>query len=99
VASEFDAADIPRHSIALLVRWISRTAMRIGARLTAEARDLGVLTLPELCNNSRIRAFMDHVHEAFKSHQRTPSGQALLNAAVAPGSHRREAGQHPSRSR
>lgn len=48
--------------------------VRIGARLTAEARDLWVLTLPELRNNSRIRAFMDHAYEAFKPHQRALDG-------------------------
>lgn len=48
--------------------------VRIGARLTEEARDLWVLTLPELRNNSRIRAFMDHVYEAFKPRQRALEG-------------------------
>jgi DNA-binding transcriptional LysR family regulator len=48
--------------------------VRIGARLTTEARDLWVLTLPDLRNNSRIRAFMDHVYEAFKPHQRALEG-------------------------
>ena len=43
--------------------------VRIGARLTEEARDLWLLTLPELRSNSRVRAFMDHVFEAFKPHQ------------------------------
>lgn len=43
--------------------------VRLGARLTEEARDLWVLTLPELRNSTRIRAFMDHVHSGFKRHQ------------------------------
>ena len=49
--------------------------VRIGARLTAEARDLWVLTLPELRHNSRIRAFMDHAYEAFKPHKRALAGK------------------------
>ena len=48
--------------------------VRIGARLTDEARDLWVLTLPELRNNSRIRAFLEHVHGAFKPRQRALDG-------------------------
>ncbi len=48
--------------------------VRLGARLTEEARDLWVLTLPELRSSSRIRAFMDHVHGAFKRHQRALEG-------------------------
>ncbi|MFY0529156.1 LysR family transcriptional regulator [Archangium gephyra] len=48
--------------------------VRVGARLSDEARDLWVLTLPELRNNSRIRAFMDHVYDAFKPHQRALEG-------------------------
>jgi DNA-binding transcriptional LysR family regulator len=52
-----------------------RALVRIGARLSEEARDLWVLTLPELRNNSRIRAFMDHVHEGFKPHQQALEGQ------------------------
>lgn len=48
--------------------------MRLGARLTEEARDLWVLTLPELRNNSRIHAFMEHVHGAFKPRQRALAG-------------------------
>jgi DNA-binding transcriptional LysR family regulator len=43
--------------------------VRLGARLTGEARDLWVLTLPDLRHNSRIRAFIEHVHEAFQSRQ------------------------------
>ena len=37
----------------------------VGPRLDAEARGLWALTLPELLTNSRVRAFMDHVYEAF----------------------------------
>jgi DNA-binding transcriptional LysR family regulator len=48
--------------------------VRLGARLTEEARDLWVLTLPELRNHSRIHAFMDHVHGAFKPRQRALAG-------------------------
>jgi len=50
--------------------------VRVGARLSEEARDLWGLTLPELRNNRRIRAFMDHVYDAFKPHQRTLEGSA-----------------------
>ena len=50
--------------------------VRIGARLGEEARDLWVLTLPELGNNSRIRAFMDHVHSALKPRQHALEGCA-----------------------
>lgn len=48
--------------------------VRLGARLIEEARNLWILTLPELRNSSRIRAFMDHVHSAFKPHQRALEG-------------------------
>jgi DNA-binding transcriptional LysR family regulator len=48
--------------------------VRLGVRLTDEARDLWVLTLPELRNSSRVRAFTDHVHSAFKRHQRALAG-------------------------
>jgi DNA-binding transcriptional LysR family regulator len=48
--------------------------VRLGVPLTDEARDLWVLTLPELRNSSRIRAFMEHVHAAFKPHQRALAG-------------------------
>jgi DNA-binding transcriptional LysR family regulator len=48
--------------------------VRLGARLTAEARSLWVLTLPELRNNSRIRAFMDHAYDAFQPHERALEG-------------------------
>ncbi|MDP1914824.1 MAG: LysR family transcriptional regulator [Myxococcales bacterium] len=56
---------------------------RIGARLTDEARDLWLLTLPELRNNSRVRAFMDHVFEAFKPHQRALDGVLAGASAVS----------------
>jgi DNA-binding transcriptional LysR family regulator len=48
--------------------------VRLGVPLTDEARDLWVLTLPELRNSSRVRAFMEHVHAAFKPHQRALAG-------------------------
>jgi DNA-binding transcriptional LysR family regulator len=48
--------------------------VRVGARLTNEARDLWVLTLPELRNNTRIRAFMQHAAEAFAPHARALEG-------------------------
>jgi DNA-binding transcriptional LysR family regulator len=48
--------------------------VRLGVRLTDEARSLWVLTLPELRNNSRIRAFMDHVYDAFQPHRRALEG-------------------------
>lgn len=44
--------------------------VRIGGRRTAETRDLWLLTLPDLRTSSRIRAFMDHVYEAFAANQR-----------------------------
>jgi DNA-binding transcriptional LysR family regulator len=50
--------------------------VRLGARLNDEARDLWVLTLPELRSSSRIRAFMDHVYAAFKPHRRAMEGAA-----------------------
>jgi DNA-binding transcriptional LysR family regulator len=56
--------------------------VRLGARLTEEARDLWVLTLPELRNSSRIRAFMDHVHSGFKRHQRALEGALPRNTAA-----------------
>ena len=37
----------------------------LGHRLTDEARDLWVLTLPSLRGNRRVRAFMDHAYQAF----------------------------------
>lgn len=37
------------------------TLVSLGGRATSEARDLWVLTLPDLRHNRRIRAFMDHV--------------------------------------
>lgn len=49
--------------------------VRLGARLSDEARDLWVLTLPELRTNSRIRAFMEHAHSAFKRHHRALEGK------------------------
>lgn len=49
--------------------------VRLGARLTDEARDLWVLTLPELRSSSRIRAFMEHSHGAFKRHERALEGK------------------------
>jgi DNA-binding transcriptional LysR family regulator len=52
--------------------------VRLGVRLSAEARDLWVLTLPELRDNSRIRAFMNHVHEAFKPHRHALAGKHPL---------------------
>jgi DNA-binding transcriptional LysR family regulator len=53
------------------------TLVRLGASLTDEARDLWVLTLPELRNNSRIRAFMAHAHSSFKRHQRALEGAGI----------------------
>ncbi|HET9958212.1 MAG TPA: LysR substrate-binding domain-containing protein [Polyangiaceae bacterium] len=50
--------------------------VRLGARLSDEARDLWVLTLPELRANSRIRAFMEHAHSCFKRHRRALEGAA-----------------------
>jgi len=55
------------------VTW-ARSLVRIGVRLSEEARDLWVLTLPELRNNTRVRAFMDHVHGALVPHQHALEG-------------------------
>lgn len=41
----------------------------LGARLDEHARDLWLLTLPDLQHTSRIRAFMDHAFEGFKRNQ------------------------------
>ena len=48
--------------------------VRIGARLSSEARDLWVLTLPELRNNSRVTAFMAHAYDAFQPSKRAFAG-------------------------
>ncbi|MEQ1502812.1 MAG: LysR family transcriptional regulator [Myxococcota bacterium] len=50
--------------------------VRLGGRLTHEARDLWVLTLPDLRHNSRIRAFVDHVHQAFQAEHAALDGAA-----------------------
>jgi hypothetical protein len=47
--------------------------VRLGVRLE-EMRDLWVLTLPELKNNSRVRAFMEHVYDAFRPLERVLAG-------------------------
>ncbi len=52
----------------------------LGVRLTEEARDLWLLTLPELRHNSRIRAFMDHVHRALEARQGEMEGAARAPA-------------------
>lgn len=57
----------------VLPRW----RVRVGARLTDEGRDLWAPTLPELRHNSRIRAFIDHAHEAYK-----PPRRALLGVSA-----------------
>jgi DNA-binding transcriptional LysR family regulator len=49
--------------------------VRVGVRLAQEARDLWVLTLPDLRNSSRVRAFMDHAYEAFLPHRRALAGE------------------------
>lgn len=53
--------------------------VRVGVRLTDETRDIWVLTLPELRNNRRIRAFMDHVYDAFRPLQRALEGAPADN--------------------
>ena len=63
------AAGIGVHFLPCFDGDADQSLVRIGARLSEEARDLWVLTLPELRNNSRIRAFMDHVHNALKPRQ------------------------------
>ena len=59
--------------------------VRVGARLSDEARDLWVLTLPELRNNSRIRAFMDHVYGAFQANQRALEGAVTSDSGDRAG--------------
>ncbi len=53
-----------------------------------EARDLWSLTLPDLRHNTRIRAFMDHVHEAFAARRDRLDGSiaraACRNARAHP---------------
>ncbi len=49
--------------------------VRVGARLSDEARDLWVLTLPALRETSRVRAFMNHAYDAFKPHRRALAGE------------------------
>lgn len=68
------AAGIGAHFLPCFDGDADSTLVRIGARLSEEARDLWVLTLPELRNNSRIRAFMDHVHSALKPRQHALEG-------------------------
>jgi DNA-binding transcriptional LysR family regulator len=48
--------------------------VRLGGRLAEQARDLWVLTLPDLRNNQRIRAFMDHAYEGFAAHREAMEG-------------------------
>lgn len=55
-----------------------RSLVALGARLTDEARDLWALTLPDLRNTSRVRAFMDHAFTAFKPHQPALGGESSL---------------------
>ncbi len=50
--------------------------VRVGPRLDAEARVLWALTLPELRSNSRVRLFMDHIHEAFLAERDRLAGRA-----------------------
>ena len=59
------AAGIGVHILPCFDGDADRDLVRIGPRLADEARDLWVVTLPELRNASRIRAFMDHAHAAF----------------------------------
>lgn len=47
----------------------------LGHRLTAEARGLWVLTLPELASTRRVRAFMDHCVAAFGPHRAALAGE------------------------
>jgi DNA-binding transcriptional LysR family regulator len=61
------AAGIGVHFLPCFDGDADRALVRIGARISVEARDLWVVTLPELRNNSRIRAFMDHAHDAFQT--------------------------------
>ncbi|MDP2314687.1 MAG: LysR family transcriptional regulator [Pseudomonadota bacterium] len=70
------SAGIGVHFLACFVGNADPGLVSLGARLTEEARDLWVLTLPELRHNSRIRAFMDHVHDALKARQGELEGAA-----------------------
>ena len=60
------APDLPTRGAEVVTR-DGRSLPMVSARLTAEARDLWVLTLPDLRHNRRIRAFIDHVHEEFRA--------------------------------
>ncbi len=50
--------------------------VRVGAHLFEEARDLWLLTLPDLRGNRRVGAFMDHAYEAFKAQRAALEGTA-----------------------
>jgi DNA-binding transcriptional LysR family regulator len=54
--------------------------VRVGVRLAQEARDLWVLTLPDLRNSSRVRAFMDHAYDAFLPHRRALAGEDVSSS-------------------
>ena len=53
------------HLLPCFVADASPNLVRVGQKLDAEARPLWLLTLAELRSNRRVRAFMDHVAEAF----------------------------------
>ncbi len=48
---------------------------RIGEVQTRFARDLWLLTLPELRHNTRVRAFMDHMDEAIRAQRAALAGE------------------------
>jgi len=47
----------------------------VGPRLDGEKRGLWALTLPELRRNSRVRALMEHLHDAFRVRRETLAGR------------------------
>lgn len=54
----------------------------LGHRLTAEARSLWVLTLPELASTRRVRAFLDHCVAAFAPHRAALAGERPTQTAA-----------------
>lgn len=69
------AAGIGIHILACFDGDTDPNLVRVGDRAPREVRDLWVLTLPDLRNSSRVRAFMDHVYDAFRPHQRALAGE------------------------
>jgi len=60
--------------------------MRVGPVDPAFSRDLWLLTLPELRNTNRIRAFLDHMEQALRTKPSKPSKPSKPRGANAPQS-------------